>query len=127
MKLDHFAYGVHDFDARTAFFVDVLGLQLLRIGERHATGTKIAMLADEDRRNKIELIEVAGDEPEGFIHMALRVEDVDAAYGALLEKGLISKRPPHDLTAAKARTALLEDSSGLSIQIIAYAPDSPDL
>lgn len=127
MKLDHFAYGVRDFEQRTAFFVDVLGLQLLRVGERHSTGTKIAMLADADRGNKIELIEVLPDEAEGFLHLALRVDDVDAAYAALLDKGLVARRPPHDLTAAKARTALLEDSTGLSIQIIAYAPDSPDI
>lgn len=127
MKLDHFAYGVRDFAGRSAFFVDVLGLDVLRVGERHSTGTKIAMLADAGRDFKIELIEVSPDEAEGFIHLALRVEDLDAAYAALLDKGLTAVRPPHDLPAAKARTALLADSSGLHIQIITYAPDSPDI
>ncbi|MFO7320502.1 MAG: VOC family protein [Chloroflexota bacterium] len=127
MKIDHFAYGVKDFAERSAFFTDVLGLQLIRTGERHSTGTKIAMLADAGKNFKIELIEVTSREEEGFKHLALRVEDVDATYSALLEKGLVSKRPPHDLPAAKARTALLEDSTGLNIQIIAYAPDSPDI
>jgi hypothetical protein len=63
----------------------------------------------------------------GLLHLAFRVEDVDNAYQQLARQGLVSVREPHDLAAAKARTALLQHSSGMHIQIIHYAPDSPDL
>lgn len=124
--LDHIALGVLDIDERIAFFTQVLGLELRRIGTRHSTGSRIAMLADPVSGFKIELIETSADE-QGLLHLAARVEDVESAYQELQAKGLRSVRGPHELAAAKAETALLEDASSLGIQIIRYQPDSPDL
>jgi catechol 2,3-dioxygenase-like lactoylglutathione lyase family enzyme len=76
---------------------------------------------------KIALIETTTPEEEGMLHLAFRVDDVDASYRELTDQGLAAVRAPHDLAAAKARTALLQHPSGLNIQIIQYAADSPDL
>jgi hypothetical protein len=38
-----------------------------------------------------------------------------------------SIRGPHELAAAKAVTALLQETYGLQVQIIRYEPDSIDL
>ena len=124
--LDHIALGVVDLDERIAFFTNVLGLELRRIGTRHSTGRRIAMLADPVSGFKIELIETTPDE-QGFLHLAARVQDVQAAFEELQAKGLRPVRGPHELAAAKAETALLEDGTSLGIQIIRYQPDSPDL
>lgn len=128
MKLDHFALGVRDFDERHTFFTAVLGLRSIRTGIRYSTGTRIAMLADDNKDFKVELIELGLDDSEttGLLHLAFRVDDLDTAYHALVNKGLHVLQEPHELKAAKAHSALLQDSSGLKIQLIQYAPDSPD-
>jgi catechol 2,3-dioxygenase-like lactoylglutathione lyase family enzyme len=124
-QLDHVALGVHDLDERIAFLTGTLGMKLGRIGKHVKTGGRIAMIADANGF-KLELIELP-DEAPGLQHIAYRVEDVDAAYARLLEQGCTGIRGPHELAAAKAVTALVEDPAGLQVQVIKYAPDSPDL
>jgi catechol 2,3-dioxygenase-like lactoylglutathione lyase family enzyme len=124
-QIDHVALGVHDLDERIAFLTGTLGMTLKRIGKYVRTGGRIAMIADQ-AGFKLELIEVPDEEP-GFQHVAYRVEDVDAAYARLIEEGCSGIRGPHEIAAAKAVTALVEDKAGLQIQVIKYAPDSPDL
>lgn len=125
--LDHLALEVENFEERCEFFTKTLGLELRRLGTRYSTGTQIAMLVDPASNFKLELIETTGAEEPGLAHLAWRVDDLEAEYKNLLAKGLTSIREPHELSAAKAKTALLADTSGLKIQIIEYAPDSPDL
>jgi catechol 2,3-dioxygenase-like lactoylglutathione lyase family enzyme len=124
-QMDHVALAVKDLDERIAFLTGTLGMTLKRIGTHVKTGGRIAMIADGNGF-KLELIEMPDAEP-GLNHVAYRVEDVDAAYRKLLEDGCTSIRPPHPIAAAKADSALVEDATGLQVQIIKYAPDSPDL
>ncbi len=124
--IDHVALGVRDIHERIALFTGALGMTLRRMGTRFATGRPIALLADAASGFKIELIE-APDDPPGLLHVAYRVDDVEAEHRSLLGRGFKSIRGPHALAAAKATTALLEDPTGLQIQLIQYAPDSPDL
>jgi catechol 2,3-dioxygenase-like lactoylglutathione lyase family enzyme len=124
-QMDHVALGVHDLDERIAFLTGTLGMTLKRIGKHVKTGGRIAMIADRNGF-KLELIELPDDEP-GFQHLAYRVEDVEAAHASLVEQGCTTIRGPHEIGAAKAMTALVEDPSGTQIQVIKYAPDSPDL
>ncbi|MCH8876171.1 MAG: VOC family protein [Chloroflexi bacterium] len=126
LSLDHFALGVVDFEAERVFFMETLGFELKRLGTRHGTGAQIAFLADQASNFKIELVE-ASDKETGILHLAFRVDNVQVEYQNLLANGLLSIQEPHELPAAKAKTALLEAASGLKIQIIEYAPDSPDL
>ena len=124
-QLDHVALAVRDLDERIAFLTGTLGMSLKRIGKHVKSGGRIAMIADA-AGFKLELIELP-DEAPGLQHVAYRVEDVDAAYARLLEEGCSGIRGPHQIAAAKAQTALVEDKAGLQIQVIKYAPDSPDL
>jgi methylmalonyl-CoA/ethylmalonyl-CoA epimerase len=123
--IDHVALGFKDFDERLSFFTDTMAMKLKRIGTHVRTGRRIAFLADPSGL-KIELVETAEDGPS-FLHLAYRVDDVEAEYNRLSAAGLRPKRGPHELAAAKATTALLEDGAGLEIQLVRYAPDSPDL
>jgi hypothetical protein len=83
------------------------------------------MMADP-AGTKLELMEV--DERRGELdHVAYRVPDVDAAHAAMLAAGCTELRAPFELTAAKARSSLVGEPWGARLQLIAYAPDSPDL
>ena len=124
--IDHVALGVKDLDKTIEFFTETLDMKLRRTGTHRATGRRIAFLGGSSGL-KIELVETQVDKPS-FMHLALQVDDVEAEYDRLASKGLQPKRPPHELAPAKATTALLEEqSSGIEIQILKYAPDSPDL
>ena len=128
MRFDHVALEVDDFDIRVGSLVSDVGMTLVRMGIRHRTGQRIAMLGDETGV-KIELIESEATEPT-FAHVAFRAartDEVDEAEADLVDAGWSTVKPAHDLGAARARTALMSDAGGLHIQVIAYEPDSPDL
>jgi catechol 2,3-dioxygenase-like lactoylglutathione lyase family enzyme len=124
--IDHVALGVEDIDERIQYFTGLMGLQLKRIGTRHSTGSRIALLADPVSGFKLELIETSPDE-RGLLHLAFRVDDLNTVYEHLLAQGFKSLRGPHALAAAKAETALLEDPTAMQVQLIKYQADSPDL
>lgn len=123
--VDHVAFAVADLDERIGFLRDVLGFTLRRLGTQVSTGHRIAFMGHPDSPVKVELIE--DPERRGFLHLALRVDDVHAEFARLTAAGLKPVRPPFRLGAAKADSALLEDPEGWTIQIIRYDPDSPDL
>ena len=124
-QMDHIALGVKDLDERIEFFTSRLGMRLIRIGTHFKTGGRIAMLADP-AGFKLELIEDGSEQPT-LMHLAYRVDDVTAGHDQLVSSGCSTIRGPHELSAARATTALVEDPSRLQIQVIKYAPDSPDI
>lgn len=131
MIIDHVALEVDDIDERVRQ-LEAAGLRVLRHGTRYRTGQRIVMMGD-GTGNKLELIEAAmadGDETSQgspvFAHLALRTEDADGAHRKLQAIGWASQSEPHDLAAARARSALLDSGGGLRVQVISYADDSPD-
>jgi catechol 2,3-dioxygenase-like lactoylglutathione lyase family enzyme len=123
-RLDHVALGVSDLDERLRFLADTLGFTLRRLGTNVRTGGRIAMLGHPDTPVKIELIE--SPDEQGFLHLAVQVDDVAAEFARLTAAGLTPVRPPFRLEAAKADSAVLRDPAGWTIQIVHYDPDSPD-
>lgn len=123
-RLDHVALGVGDLDERLRFLEDTLGFTLRRRGTNVRTGGRIAMVGHPDTPVKLELIE--SPEEQGFLHLAIHVDDVRAEFERLTAAGLTPVRPPFRLEAAKADSALLKDEAGWMIQIVHYDPDSPD-
>lgn len=133
MIIDHVALEVADIDERVRL-LEAAGLRVLRHGTRYSTGQRIVMMGD-GTGNKLELIEAepgAGDGSDGvdrapvFAHLALRTDDADGAHRRLQDAGYESRSEPHDLTAARARSALLDSGGGFRVQVISYADDSPD-
>jgi catechol 2,3-dioxygenase-like lactoylglutathione lyase family enzyme len=116
--LDHVALGVPDLDSGIELMVGTCGMQLLYTNTVTATGQRMAMLEDSDGR-KLELIETAREETPRFLHVAFLTDDVDAACEALVADGWQTKREPHDLPRANARTALVS-RYGFDLQVIAY-------
>ena len=123
--IDHFAMGVRDLDEQIRLLTTTQGWRLIRTGTQYSTGNRIAMLADPRTGFKLELVETRSERPE-LLHVAYQVEDVDGEHRRLTEAGYTTVSPPHQLKAARAYTALLEDPTGLKVQIIRYDPDSPD-
>lgn len=124
-RLDHVALGVADLDERLRFLEETLGFTLRRRGTNVRTGGRIAMVGHPETPVKLELIESAQE--QGFLHLAVHVEDVAAEFERLRGAGLTPVRPPFRLEAAKAESALLKDPAGWMIQLVHYDPDSPDL
>jgi len=123
-RLDHVALGVADLDERLRFLADTLGFTLRRLGTNVRTGGRIAMLGHPDTPVKIELIE--SPDQQGFLHLAMHVDDVRAEFERLTAAGLTPVRAPFRLEAAKADSAVVQDPAGWMIQIVHYDPDSPD-
>lgn len=130
MIIDHVALEVDDIDERVQR-LEAAGLRVLRHGTRYSTGQRIVMMGD-GTGNKLELIEAEPD-PEGgtreapaFAHLALRTDDADDAHRRLQAAGFQSRSEPHDLAAARARSALLDSGGGFRVQVISYDDDSPD-
>jgi hypothetical protein len=124
-RVDHVALVVSDIDRRVASLVATGVLRVLREGVQYSTGQRIVMVGDGSGF-KLELIESADPMPIGFAHLALRVADVEAEQTELVQQGWNTKRPVHELGAAKAWTVLLSDGE-LDLQVISYAPGSPDM
>lgn len=123
--LDHVGTEESDIDGRVDFLVDVLGFRVLRWGQHVVTGRRIAMLADPGG-TKLELMEV--EERGGELdHVAYRVGDVDAAHAVLLAAGCTELQAPFEIEAARARSSLVREPAGHTLQLICYRPDSPDL
>ena len=123
--LDHVGTEEADVDARVAFLVDTLGFRVLRWGTHVVTGRRIVMLTDP-AGTKLELMEVA-ERTGALDHVGYRVADVDAAHAALLAAGCTEVRAPFEIAAAHARSSLVREAAGHQLQLIAYAPGSPDM
>lgn len=125
-RLDHVALEVDELERHIELMCESGLLRLIRMGTLGRTGQRIAMLGDGSG-TKVELIEDPTASSPRLAHLAFAVEDVDDARAALLEKGWEGLRGPNELSAAKARSALLRDRRGLMLQVITYQDNSPDL
>lgn len=115
MQVDHINLVVRDLDGAVAFYTEVLGLEVtmraLLEGEWIETIAGLeGVVADcvylqpPGGGPRIELLcfqfpegaEPAGHTPNvpGFRHVAFRVDDIEATYHALREKGVLFQSPP---------------------------------
>jgi glyoxylase I family protein len=101
-----------------AFYVETLGLPV--VGS--FSGYNIVFLATGD--TPIELIEEEAHEPRtrsgGWDHLALEVEDIDAAYGELSARGVPFASPPEDFPPESPilRIAFLRDPDGNLVELV---------
>jgi len=99
MHLDHVGLSVGDLEAQAAWYQEVLGLSASIRIDVAAAGLRIAFVQSEEGV-AIELLERAGSvhppSPEtlgdavltqGFGHICLRVDDVEAMYARILAAG----------------------------------------
>jgi predicted enzyme related to lactoylglutathione lyase len=125
-RMDHVAIEVSDLDARIERLCKTGGMRLLRRGTNKRSGERLAMVGDGTGM-KLELIENPQAREPRFLHVAFRSGDVDAALTSLEEQGWQKLRGPIDLAEAGARSVLLNDGDGFELQVLSYAPTSPDI
>ena len=111
LRVDHIGIAVPDLDEALKFYSDLLGLKAEGTEVVEAQKVKVAFLPTGD--SEIELLE--STDPEGPIakfiekkgagiqHIALRVDDIDAALAELKEAGvkLIDEQPRYGAGGAK--------------------------
>jgi len=97
-KIDHIAIAVRDLDAAIEFFQENLGFSLMQ--RRVVHGARTGMVSAEMEHNNIKFVLCQGTEPEsqvsqlvqhygvGVAHIALAVDDAEAAARELGEQGL---------------------------------------
>jgi len=119
LKIDHLGIAVNSIDQGKKFWADILGLQFE--GTETIREQKVTTAFFPVGESEVELLEsTAPDGPiarylekkgEGIQHIALRVEDIEAALQELKDKGvrLIDEKPRKG--AGGARIAFLHPKS----------------
>jgi catechol 2,3-dioxygenase-like lactoylglutathione lyase family enzyme len=122
MYLEHFALIVDDYDAAIAFFVDVLGFELVEDSPALTTSdgrpkrwvvvrppaARTGLLlarADGDRQSR-----TVGDQFAGRVGLFLRVDDFQSAYERLRERGVEFVTEPRE--EPYGRVAVFSDVAG---------------
>lgn len=118
MKYLHTMVRVNDVDASLAFYVDALGLELLRRYDNDAGRFSLIFLAAPgDNQAQVEL--TYNWDPEtleggrNFGHLAYEVDDIYALCAHLQEQGVVINRPPRD-----GRMAFVRSPDNISVELL---------
>jgi catechol 2,3-dioxygenase-like lactoylglutathione lyase family enzyme len=140
----HSCITVSDLDRSVAFYRDLLGLELVMTEESERSGddrskalgvarakVKLAILrAGQAQVELIEYVTAKGrpydrkNNDVGTMHIAFRVEDIEAVYQRLLDHGVRFTAPPTTIPAgpmAGWRWTYFFDPDGVSLEIIQTA------
>lgn len=128
MRFLHSMVRVLDLDAALHFYVELLGLQVVRRSDHEAGRFSLVFLSTghADDRATIELTwNWDQTEPYGggrnFGHLAFAVDDIHAACQRLQDGGVTILRPPRD-----GRMAFVQSPDGVSVELLqAGAPLTP--
>jgi predicted enzyme related to lactoylglutathione lyase len=107
---------VSDWAATVAWYVDVLGLRLLRADEPH----QFALLAAGNGRLALKGATDPGSRTAG-VRLVFLVADVDAEHARLHESG-VEASPPADHPREPYRETRLADPEGTPITLFAWHP-----
>jgi catechol 2,3-dioxygenase-like lactoylglutathione lyase family enzyme len=129
-RADHVAIRVPDYDETISFYTNKLGFQL---GAEWTLRDAVPGLRLAYVRLGAFMIEVIGDaEPapvpatvdigahlsrSGYIHLCLRVEDLDGTLAELEARGVEILAEPFDVEPIGQRLALIKDNSGNVIEL----------
>jgi catechol 2,3-dioxygenase-like lactoylglutathione lyase family enzyme len=141
LGVHHTCITVSDLERSVAFYRDVLGLELVMTEESERSGddrskalgvpkakVRLAILRAGDAQ--VELIEYVSakgrpydrnNNDAGAMHIAFRVEDIDAVYQRLLDHGVRFTAPPATIPAGPMegwRWTYFFDPDGVSLEII---------
>jgi len=130
VQLDHIGLSVADLDAQLAWYGGVFGLAVAKPFEIAAVGLRGAFLVAPDGMC-LELLERAGSSHrtpastppdellhQGWGHVCLRVEDVDALFDELVAAGAGVVSAPGPAPEPGVRFAFVTDPEGNFIEIL---------
>tara|TARA_B100001057_G_C22850111_1_gene950618 strand:+ start:2018 stop:2440 length:423 start_codon:yes stop_codon:yes gene_type:complete len=119
MKYLHTMLRIKDVDASMNFFVEALGLKLIRrIDVEEGRFSLIFLAAEGDENSQIELTynwdgDDLGNGSRNFGHLAYEVEDIYKTCETLVEQGLQINRPPRD-----GRMAFVKSPDNISVELL---------
>ena len=125
--VDHIGIAVKSIDDALAFWQSALGVKCTGVEEVEEQKVKTAFLPIGD--TEIELLEATSDESpvakfiekkgEGIHHLAIRVENLEAALAELKEKGirLIDETPRYGAGGAKISFVHPKSTGGILLEI----------
>ncbi len=125
--VDHIGIAVHSIDEALNFWQKSLGIQCTRVEEVAEQKVKTAFLPVGD--TEIELLQATSDDSpvakfiekkgEGIHHLALRVDDLDAALAELKEQGmrLIDETPRYGAGGARIAFIHPKATGGILLEL----------
>ncbi len=120
MEVIHSAIWVSDLERSLAFYEDAVGLDRTRTFEGGDGATNVFLAGPNGVELQLKHTPDRGPvEPAGIDHIALRVDDTDAALDRLqAETGCPLRRGPLDSAGANARVAFIEDPDGYGVELV---------
>lgn len=124
MRILHTMLRVRDLDASLAFYVDVLGMRLLRQKDYPRGRFTLAFVGfqDESEGAALELTHNWDtdeyDFGDAYGHIAIEVESVVAACDRIREKGGNIVREPGPMKHSDTMLAFVEDPDGYKIELL---------
>ena len=125
--VDHIGIAVHSIDEALSFWQNTLGIQCTGVEEVAEQKVKTAFLPLGD--TEIELLEATSEDSpvakfiekkgEGIHHLALRVDDLEAALAELKEKGmrLIDETPRYGAGGARIAFVHPKATGGILLEL----------
>jgi lactoylglutathione lyase len=127
MRLLHTMLRVVDLDRSLAFYTEVLGMRLLRRKEYPSGRFTLAFVGygDESEHSVLELTHNWDtdryDLGDGYGHIALGVDDIQAVCDAIRSKGGRVVREPGPMKHGSTVIAFVEDPDGYKVELIELA------
>ena len=124
MRMLHTMLRVGDLERSVAFYTDVLGMQLLRRKDYASGRFTLAFLGygDEKDHTVLELTHNWDTERydlgDGYGHIALGVQDIQATCAGIADRGGRLVREPGPMKHGSTVIAFLEDPDGYKVELI---------
>ena len=124
MRLLHTMLRVGDLEKSVAFYTAVLGMQLLRRKDYPSGRFTLAFLGygDEKEHTVLELTHNWDTERydlgDGYGHIALGVQDIQATCAGIADRGGRLVREPGPMKHGSTVIAFLEDPDGYKVELI---------
>ncbi len=121
-ELIHTCYRITDIDASVAFY-EKLGFQEVgRIPIRDEATNVFMNLPGDGDSPRLELTYNHGvdsyDIGTGYGHIALAIDDLDAALAGLAEQGIEPEKPPYTIREGGSRLCFVRDPDGYRIELL---------
>ena len=132
MKIDHIGIATRGIDEAAKFYRDVLGLEVAETEEVPEQKVRVAMLPIGESR--IELLEATSDDSPisrflekrgpGIHHIAVRVDDIQAALTDLKQKGarLIDQEPRQGAGGCLVAFVHPSSTGGVLLELVQKVP-----
>jgi lactoylglutathione lyase len=125
-ELIHTCYRIADIDRSVAFYRELGFEEVGRVPIRDEAINVFMGLPDDGPRLEL-TYNVGRDEPyevgTGYGHIAVRVDDLDAALTKLSEHGIEPEKPPYSVREGGSRLCFVRDPDGYRIELLEFPSD----